>query len=65
MTKKCIVEGFRWTSTKAQRVPLVVRVTVDKRGKSLSISDDETIMLHIPLEPLSGLIKINEYTWEV
>lgn len=39
--------------------PIAVRVTKDKHGASMSLSDDENeIMLHIPLESVRDMLQI-------
>lgn len=36
---------------------ITVRITQDKDGKSLSLSDDKKIMLLIPLEPIADKLR--------
>ena len=57
MTKTKTVEGMAGNGYVARRELLTVRVTVDEHGESMSISDDQSIILHVPLEPLKGMIQ--------
>lgn len=36
---------------------LTVRITADERGKSLSLSDDKSVILMIPLEAIEKRLK--------
>ena len=56
MTKEKIVEGLMSDGYKIKPKKITLRVTVDEFGKSLSLSDDETIMLHIGLEAVKDII---------
>ena len=55
------VEGIIFTNM-PKEAKLTVRITSDKIGKSLSISDDENLMYMIPLEPILKRLKevVNE-----
>ena len=60
MTKEKTVKGVVFHEGQQRCVVSVqnitLRVTVDGVGASLSLSDDKTIMLEIPLEDVSGII---------
>ena len=56
MTKKVKVRGMKMSNNKMKIADIVVRVTVDKIGKSLSLSDGKQVMLEVPMEGLEKLI---------
>ena len=56
MTKKVKVRGMKMSNNKMKIADIVVRVTVDKIGKSLSLSDEKQVMLEVPMEGLEKLI---------
>ena len=65
MTKSKEVDGLAFVETKkgfrTHSVKLVLRVTKDKYGQSLSLADERNgLMLEIPLEPVSDLIEVKE-----
>lgn len=56
------VDGVKFDHKGIRKELITVRLTVDKRGgqvleNSLSFSDDKTVMLSVPLEELSEMIK--------
>ena len=57
MTKVRTVNGSAYTPDGIIcNKQITVRVTVDRIGKTLSLSDDKKIMLAVPLEGLEDLI---------
>lgn len=59
ITRLKIVNGAAILDGKIFRRPIVVRVTKDKHGESISLSDDEhEIMLHIPGEAVRDMLQI-------
>ena len=57
MTKTKTVTGLIINGLSMRAAKITCRVTVDSRGKSLSLSDDDKIMLQIPLEAVADMIK--------
>lgn len=55
------VKGILWNTNTLTPygVPVVVQLTSDKRGKSLSLAAAD-VMLCIPLESVSDVLKIKE-----
>ena len=60
MTKAKDVKGLIFTDSKMANVTVTVRVTSDAIGKSLSLTAANHVMIEIPMEPVSRLLKINE-----
>lgn len=56
MTKVRTVDGGICRNGIVNFTDITVRVTVDAMGKSLSLSDDETVLLEVPLEGLEDMI---------
>lgn len=56
MTKVRTVDGGICRNGIVKFTDTTVRVTVDAMGKSLSLSDDETVLLEVPLEGLEDMI---------
>ena len=56
MTKVRTVDGAICRTNSITHTDITVRVTVDATGKSLSLSDDETVLLEVPLEGLEDMI---------
>ena len=56
MTKVRTVDGVICTNNTFKFSDITVRVTVDAMGKSLSLSDDKTVLLEVPLEWLEDMI---------
>lgn len=57
MTKINVVAGYVFDGNQAKTIPIVCRVTVDKRGATLSLSDDKTTQFVIALEDVDDMIK--------
>ena len=56
MTKvRTVVGAIAWDNI-VKFTDITVRVTVDAVGKSLSLSDDKTVLLEVPLEGLDDMI---------
>ena len=59
ITRLKIVKGAAIVNGEIFPRPIVVRVTKDRHGESMSLSDDENeIMLHIPLEAVRDMLQI-------
>lgn len=56
MTKVRTVGGAIAMNNIVKFTGVTVRVTVDAMGKSLSLSDDKTVLLEVPLEGLEDMI---------
>ena len=64
MTKEKTINGLFFEGFHVKPKPITLRVTVDERGKSLSLSDDETVLLQIGLEAVKEIIQpVGE--WEI
>ena len=58
-TRYKVVNGGFMLNGRIYNRPIAVRVTKDKHGESMSLSDDENeIMLHIPLESVRDMLQI-------
>lgn len=59
MTKLRTVQGIIVLRDKMASIPITLRVTRDKVGQSISLSDDNMgLMLEIPVEPVLDLIEV-------
>ena len=59
MYKERKVRGMLSDGQDMKMADITLRVTVDRVGKSLSLtSEDDSIMLLIPLEPVQDLVRI-------
>ena len=56
MTKIKTINGTIYDMKSYKSADITVRVTYDKIGKTLSLSDDERIMLCVPMEGLEGIV---------
>ena len=56
MTKKKRVKGAILSGNKLKEADIDVRVTVDRLGKTLSLSDGKKVMLLVPMEGLEKLV---------
>lgn len=56
MTKIKTINGTIYDMQSYKSADITVRVTYDKIGKTLSLSDDESIMLCVPMEGLEGIL---------
>ena len=56
MTKMAKVKGMIVSGNKIKNADIEVRVTVDKIGKTLSLSDGKRVLLCVPMEGLERLI---------
>lgn len=56
VTKMAKVKGMIVSGNKMKNADIEVRVTVDKIGKTLSLSDGKRVMLGVPMEGLEKLI---------
>lgn len=54
------VSGLFSDGKRFNRTPVTVRITKDKNGQTLSLSDDNAVMLLIPLEPLKGMLEVSD-----
>lgn len=59
MTRMFKVQGMRCTMQDMVPIEIDVRVSSDKHGKSISLSDGETLLL-VPVEPLKGFLDVDE-----
>ena len=57
MYKEKQVDGMKFDAKGMRKLAITVRMTVDEHGQSISFSDDEEVLLMIPLESVSDLIK--------
>ena len=58
-TRYKVVRGGFMINGRIYNRPIAVRVTKDKHGESMSLSDDDNeIMLHIPLESVRDMLQI-------
>lgn len=58
-TRYKVVRGGFMVNGRIYNRPISVRVTKDRHGESMSLSDDENeIMLHIPLEAVRDMLQI-------
>lgn len=54
-----VVRGMIVTPISMRKTTLVVRISNDDLGQSLSIADEDAgCMMHIPLEPLREYLKV-------
>ena len=51
------VDGCRSNGNQIWPERIVVRVTVDEHGKTLSLSNDRDVMLTVPMEGLEDLVR--------
>ena len=58
MYKEQRVNGMKFDAKGMRKLEITVRMTVDEHGQSISFSDDEDVLLMIPLESVSDLIKV-------
>lgn len=61
MAKRTRLKEVSWMAFAFGRVvelPIMVRVTKDSIGKTLSLSTESGIMLAIPLEPVEDMIDV-------
>lgn len=56
MTKLATINGTIYDMKSYKNAEITVRVTYDKVGKTLSLSDDKSIMLCVPMEGLEGIV---------
>ena len=56
MTKIKTINGTIYDMKSYKSADITVRVTYDKIGKTLSLSDDKNIMLCVPMEGLEGIL---------
>ena len=64
MTKEKTVNGLKSNGFYIKCKQITLRVTIDENGKSLSLSDDQKVMLMIPLEAVKDII-VPVGSWEV
>lgn len=64
-TRYKVVKGGFMLNGRIYNRPIAVRVTKDKHGESMSMSDDEyEVMLHIPLEAVRDMLQIVDGNYE-
>lgn len=52
-----LVQGIQMDGHHVQKRPIIVRITSDEMGKSLSLSNEEDVMLMIPIEAIESRLK--------
>lgn len=56
MTKYCEVRGLVYDGKKFKPKTVTVRATADSSGKSISFSDDKSVMIHVAIEDVEDLL---------